>query len=209
MTFHVERAWAEYASLLRSSPHNLMSTRALSELETRHFVECDVLARQLPPDVRVVDVGSGGGLPGIAIAISRPDLRVTLVEATTKKAEFLRHTVAKLDLDAEVVNERVEEWDAGRSTFEIVTARALAPVRQLVTWCAPLLVADGAMALLKGRRWSGELEAATTTLRRSGLVIAAVPWQSGEESPQQPNIIWLRRFTRRVPRGTALLGREQ
>lgn len=164
-----------YADLVRSSPHNLMSPRGLVELETRHIPECLALARLLPAG-SLVDIGSGAGLPGIVVAIARPDIRVTVVEATAKKARFLGEVAERLGLDVTVVNARVEavaEQLAGGS--DTATARAVAPLDRLVRWAIPLLRPGGLLYAVKGRRWEEELEAARTAVERAGGEIVAVP----------------------------------
>ena len=81
-----------FAHLLRTSPHNLLSPRGLEELEARHFPESMAFAATLPDGPRVLDIGSGGGIPGIVVAIARPDLVVHLLEATGKKGRFLEES---------------------------------------------------------------------------------------------------------------------
>lgn len=90
-------AWL--ARAIRASPHNLVSPRAKAELETRHIPECLALAEFLPPGpASLVDIGSGAGLPGVLVALRRPDLTVTLIEATSKKARFLQRAGLALSL---------------------------------------------------------------------------------------------------------------
>ena len=158
---------------IRSSPHNLVSPRAAEELESRHVPECLALARMLPDGPgRLVDVGSGGGLPGIVIAIARPDLRVTLLESTRKKAEFLRATARSLGLDVEVVNERAETLSGD---FDLATARAVAPLDRLIPWVMPLLRSGGSLFAIKGERWREELEDAEEHLEGGTAHLVATP----------------------------------
>ncbi|MBW3561671.1 MAG: 16S rRNA (guanine(527)-N(7))-methyltransferase RsmG [Actinobacteria bacterium] len=158
---------------IRASPHNLVSPRAAAELESRHVPECLALARMLPDGAgRLVDVGSGGGLPGIVIAIARPDLRVTLVESTRKKADFLRATTRALELDVEVVNERAETLSGD---FDLATARAVAPLGRLIPWVVPLLRPGGRLFAVKGERWREELEEAREHLERGTAHLVATP----------------------------------
>jgi 16S rRNA (guanine527-N7)-methyltransferase len=103
----------------------------------------------------LVDVGSGGGLPGIPIKIVEPGMRTTLVEATAKKARFLGRAVGRLSLGGvEVTNARVEEiarTEAHRGTYDVATARALARLSVVAEYCVPLLKVGGAMISMKGR----------------------------------------------------------
>lgn len=174
-------ALASYAEMLRSTPHNLMSPRGLGELEERHFPECTSLAMSLPRvsggTQRLLDVGSGGGLPGVIIALIRPDLEVHLLEATSKKVAFLRDCAASLGLRLLVHHGRAEEL--GRTplggTFDLVTARAVAPMERLLGWTMPFLRPGGLLYAVKGDRWAEELEAASAALFRSGASIVATP----------------------------------
>lgn len=186
-----ERLW-RYIELVRESPHNLLSPRGLEELPTRHVPECLALARRLPAGpARLLDVGSGGGLPGIVVAIARPDLRVALLEATTKKADFLRAAAVELGLDIEVLNARAEDLVgslAGR--YDLVTARAVAPLPRLLDWTMPFLRPGGRLYAVKGERWPAELEEATPRLAELGAEVVAVPRDlAGEDDPWHPRVV--------------------
>jgi len=104
---------------------NLTSIREASEIVRRHFVECAFVAQHLPTDSEsLLDYGSGAGLPGIPIAICRPEIRVTLAEAHGKKASFLREAVRAVGTDSEVYDGRVENIPTARQ-FHAVSLRAV------------------------------------------------------------------------------------
>ncbi|MGA8107870.1 MAG: 16S rRNA (guanine(527)-N(7))-methyltransferase RsmG [Acidobacteriaceae bacterium] len=104
---------------------NLTAVRRPEEIVRRHFAESLFAARQIPPGVKtLLDYGSGAGLPGIPIAVARPELTVTLAESQNKKAAFLREAVRTLELKAEVWAGRVEQMPAAR-VFDAVTLRAV------------------------------------------------------------------------------------
>ncbi len=185
---HIDQALATYAELLRAAPHNLLSPRALHELEERHFPECRSLAACLPQQPgrrqQLLDVGSGGGLPGLIIALERPDLEVHLLEATGKKVAFLRETAGSLGLELEVHHGRAEALAGSglRGRFDLVTARAVAPLERLLPWTMPFLRPRGLLYAVKGDRWIEEVEAASAALRRTGGSIVATPDQAAPES---------------------------
>ena len=122
----------------------------------------------VPESGRLADLGSGGGLPGIPIAVLRPSLRVALVEATRKKAAFLDIVTRELGLaNVEVLSVRAEDLGrdpANRARYDAVTARALAPVRVLVEYALPLLRLGGVAVLPKGRGAVDEVRAAARAL---------------------------------------------
>ena len=186
-----------FAMLLRESPHNLLSPRALEELESRHFPESLHFARSLPPGPRLLDIGSGGGLPGIVIAIARPDLAVELLDATRKKADFLRTATAELGLDVVVHHGRAEDLVATglRGAFDLVTARAVAPLERLVPWAAPFLARGGTLHAIKGDRWAEELAAAHQAVAASGLEVVRSPELTAGRSRRtlEPTVVVLRR----------------
>jgi 16S rRNA (guanine527-N7)-methyltransferase len=185
LTDEQESRLARFAVLVRQSPHNLVSRRAREELETRHVPEAVTLARLLPATPhRLLDVGSGGGFPGLVIAIVRPDLEVGLLEATAKKAAFLETAAGELGVDVTVHHGRAEDLARGplRERFDTVTARAVAPLVELVPLTLPFLARDGVLYAVKGERWAQELHAAGDVLRRSGGAVLATP----DDLPQAP-----------------------
>ena len=172
---------ASFAAAVRDSPHNLLSDRAMSELEERHIAESAAFASTLPHDAEVLDLGTGGGFPGMVIAITRPDLKVTLLDATAKKIAFLQEFAATAGIHVETMHGRAEELHQaiGRS-FDVVTARAVAPLDRLVGWALPFLRPGGALHAIKGARWADELQAALPVIRRAGARVVGVP---GRGSP--------------------------
>ncbi|HYM96333.1 MAG TPA: 16S rRNA (guanine(527)-N(7))-methyltransferase RsmG [Candidatus Sulfotelmatobacter sp.] len=129
-----------------------------------------VLLEHLGPAARVVDVGSGGGLPGLPLKISRPDLNLTLVEADQGKAAFLVQACARLGLkDVKVLAARAEDVGrdpAYREAFDVAVARALAPMRVLAELCLPLVRVGG--RLLAQKTESEDVEAATSAIEMLG-----------------------------------------
>jgi 16S rRNA (guanine527-N7)-methyltransferase len=126
-----------------------MGPREVPRLWERHVLNSAVLGEWVPEGLSVADIGSGAGLPGLVLALARPDLRVTLVEPLLRRATFLQEVVADLGLDVEVVRARAEELHGSRA-FDVVTSRAVAPLDRLAGWCMPLVGRDGAMVALKG-----------------------------------------------------------
>ena len=126
----------------------------------------------LPPGPhRLVDVGSGGGVPGIPLAIARPDVTVLLVESTKKKAAFLQAAVMELDLkNVSVSSLRAEDVGRGktRESFDVATARAVGAMVFLVEWCLPLVKKGGRLLAMKGERITEELPAAEKAVRMLG-----------------------------------------
>jgi len=187
---------ARFAALVRGSPHNLLSPQALSELETRHIPESLAFASSLPDSGRLLDIGSGGGLPGLVLAIVRPALEVHLLDATGKKAAFLREVVEELQLSVTVHHGRAEDLGVGdlARSFAAVTARAVARLEKLAAWSAPFLAPGGALYAIKGARWREELEEATGALTRLGLRVVSLPQEhEGAERGHAPRVVVLGR----------------
>ena len=137
----------------------------------RHILNSVALDQLIPASASLVDgVGSGAGLPGVPLAILRPDLTVTLLEPLLRRSTFLDETVEDLGLGGRVADRvirgRAEEH---RETYQVVTARAVAPLPRLVPWCAPLREPDGQILALKGESVADEIRAASTELRASRL----------------------------------------
>jgi 16S rRNA (guanine527-N7)-methyltransferase len=168
--FHDQLPLAQrYAGWLAGAgiERGLLGPREVPRLWDRHLLNCAALAELMPHGARVADVGSGAGLPGLVLAIARPDLHVTLVEPLLRRTSFLEEVVADLGLSArvEVVRARAEELH-GHRRFDVVTSRAVANLGTLLAWCLPLVETDGVVVALKGRRAQEEIDEAAKALRR-------------------------------------------
>lgn len=141
-------------------------------------VVVDPLAGVVPLGSRVADVGSGAGLPGLAWAITRPDLRVTLVEPLLRRSLFLVETVKALGLDSrvDVVRARAEDvrHESAWTPADIATARAVAPLRRLLDWTVPLLRSSGTLIALKGQSAADEVAEARAEIARHRLASCEV-----------------------------------
>lgn len=147
----------------------LIGPREVDRLWERHLLNCAVLSDVVPDGVRVADVGSGAGLPGLVLALIRPDVSVTLIEPMLRRTIWLTEATEALGLsNVEVVRGRAESVPRRRS-FDLVTARAVAALDQLITWCWPLVTPGGSMVALKGSRAHEEVEAALPLLHRRRL----------------------------------------
>ena len=145
----------------------LIGPREVERLWERHVLNSAVVGEWIEDGRTVADVGSGAGLPGIPLALARPDLKVTLVEPLLRRATFLQEVVDDLRLDVEVVRARAEELHGERS-FDVVTSRAVAPLDRLASWCMPLVARAGAMVALKGSSVEEEIAEHQSTLSRHG-----------------------------------------
>ena len=158
-----------YAEMLAGPgvERGLIGPREVERLWERHLLNSAAVAAAIPDGAGVLDVGSGAGLPGIPLALARPDLRVSLVEPLLRRATFLTEVRHALGLDrVEVVRSRAE--DLPRGATDVVVARAVAPLPRLLGWTLPLLRPGGRLVAMKGRSAKDELEAAAGTLTKLG-----------------------------------------
>jgi 16S rRNA (guanine527-N7)-methyltransferase len=167
-----------YAELLAETGvrRGLIGPREVPRLWERHLLNCAVLSEVVPSGVTVCDVGSGAGLPGIPLALVRPDLRITLLEPLLRRTTFLSEVVELLGLEdqVEVVRGRAEEVLNTLPPVHVVTARAVAPLDRLAGWGVPLLRPYGEMLALKGDSAEEELKAARGALAKLGVVRTSV-----------------------------------
>lgn len=176
LTPEQETAFDVYARELAAwNAHtNLTAITAPDEVRVRHFLDSlTVLAAvPLPPGAHVIDVGTGAGFPGLPLAIVRPDLRVTLIEATGKKLAFCQHVAEQLGLtNLDFVHARAEEgghMPALRERGDLVAARAVARLPALLEYLLPLARVGGLAAAMKGRTAAEEAADSSRALRLLG-----------------------------------------
>ncbi|MEO7421321.1 MAG: 16S rRNA (guanine(527)-N(7))-methyltransferase RsmG [Ornithinibacter sp.] len=154
--------------------HGLIGPREVPRLWERHLLNCAVIQDAFPHDARLLDVGSGAGLPGLVLAVARPDLDIHLVEPMLRRTHWLSATVSDLELTRVTVHRGRAEDLAGSLSAPWVTARAVARLDKLARWCVPLLEPGGTLVAMKGRSAAAELEEDRPALERLGLERAAV-----------------------------------
>lgn len=181
--FGLARRFAELLAI-DGVTRGLLGPREAARLWERHLLNCAVVTDLVPIGARVVDVGSGAGLPGLVFAIRRPDLRLDLVEPLQRRVTFLDEAVHILQLgDAvRVIRGRAEDLSilAQVGGAQWVTARAVAPLDRLVRWCLPLLQPDGRLLALKGSSAAAEVrEHQTVTASLGGRDVAVVNCGAG------------------------------
>lgn len=159
--------------------HGLIGPREVPRLWDRHLLNCAVVADAFPEGARLIDVGSGAGLPGVVLAVTRPDLEVHLVEPMLRRTTWLEGVVADLDLASVTVHRGRAEEFADSLAAPFVTARAVARLDKLARWCVPLLEEGGTLVAMKGRSARQELDEDRRALERLGLTRAEVVEHGG------------------------------
>ncbi|WP_201931836.1 16S rRNA (guanine(527)-N(7))-methyltransferase RsmG [Nocardioides donggukensis] len=186
----------QYAALLADAGvvRGLIGPREVPRLWERHLLNCAVAGELMPEGSTVCDLGSGAGLPGLVLALHRPDLRITLVEPLLRRTTFLEEAVAALGLDTVSVHRGRAESLHGRETYDVVTSRAVAPLERLLGWSMPLVAPGGAMVAMKGSSAAQELADSAEALAR---------WGAGEATVHEAGVGLLDRTTMlvRVARG--------
>lgn len=174
-----ERVFGDRLPLARRYAEHLVTTgvergligpREAPRIWDRHVLNCAVVAELVPDGARLVDVGSGAGLPGIPLALARPDLQVALVEPLARRVDWLVEVVADLGLDVRVDRGRVEETAVRRrwEGADVVTARAVAPLHRLAGWALPLLRTGGRLLAVKGASAPEEIARDAAAVRKLG-----------------------------------------
>jgi len=164
---HLARAFTS-ALAQHGEERGLIGPLEPPRLWSRHILNCAVIGEALRPG-RVGDVGSGAGLPGVVLAIVRPDVEFVLIEPMERRVTWLNEQVAELGLtNVEVLRARAEDVRSGLA-LDQVTARAVSAFRKLIPLTAPLLDDGGELVLMKGSGAEGEIDTAGKEIRRFGL----------------------------------------
>ena len=164
-------AAVRFAELLAAAgiERGLIGPREVERLWERHLLNSAVVGERVPDGARVVDLGSGAGLPGVPLILARPDLDVTLLEPMARRVAWLEEVVDALGLSATVLRGRAEEPSIKRlAGADVVTARAVAPLDRLWGWSAPLLRQGGRLVALKGESAADEIERDGAAVGRAG-----------------------------------------
>jgi 16S rRNA (guanine527-N7)-methyltransferase len=161
---------SRYVDILTSTAveWGLIGPREADRVWDRHILNCAALSGLIADRSSVADVGSGAGLPGIPLAVLRPDLRVTLIEPLLRRSTFLTETIEKLAIGdrVQVVRARAEDH---HQSYDVVVARAVAPLDRLIGWCNPLRASDGIILALKGQSAADELTTTKQQLQAAHL----------------------------------------
>jgi 16S rRNA (guanine527-N7)-methyltransferase len=199
----------QYAELLASAgvERGLLGPREVGRVWNRHLLNSAAVGELLDPGDRVVDIGSGAGLPGIPLAIARPDIQVVLLEPLLRRSEFLDEVVATLGLAVEVVRGRAEEpWVRERyGGRDAAVSRAVAALDKLTKWSMPLLRPDGRMVAIKGERAPDEVQAHRRVMAASGAVDVRVV-TCGANYLRPPATVVLARRAKQSRHGSARMG---
>jgi 16S rRNA (guanine527-N7)-methyltransferase len=161
-----------FAELLAAGgiERGLIGPREVDRLWDRHLLNSAVVGERIPDGARVIDVGSGAGLPGVPLCLARPDLGVTLLEPMARRVAWLEEVVDELRLSVTVVRGRAEEPSIKQrlAGADVVIARAVAPLDRLWGWTAPLLRQGGRLVALKGETAEAEIARDGAAVRRAG-----------------------------------------
>jgi 16S rRNA (guanine527-N7)-methyltransferase len=159
-----------YAELLATAgvQRGLIGPREVSRLWERHLLNCAVLGELLDDATGLIDVGTGAGLPGMVLAVTHPELPITLIEPLARRVVFLEEAAAALGLaNVRISRARAEEL-TGTVSAPVVTARAVAPLDRLARWTMPLVASSGRLLAVKGRSADEELATYAPAVRRLG-----------------------------------------
>jgi len=163
-----------YAEVLASAgvERGLLGPREVDRLWDRHLLNSAAVSELLNPGERIVDIGSGAGLPGLPLAIARPDLEIVLLEPLLRRSDFLREVVAELGLPVDVVRGRAEEPCVREQIGEkdAAVSRAVAALDKLTKWSMPLLRTDGRMVAIKGEQAPDEVRQHRRVMEATGAV---------------------------------------
>lgn len=181
-----------YESLATTgSIRGFMGPREIPRLWERHILNCAVVGQVMPRGATIADIGSGAGLPGIPLALARPDVEITLIEPLLKRSTYLQEIVAELGLpNVRVIRGRAEEKAVRAEVghVDVVTSRAVAPLGKLARWSLPLVKVGGKMIAMKGASIDQELQRDRGEIHKAGGGLATIE-QVGRGLLDQPTTI--------------------
>ena len=170
---------------------NLTAITDPDEVYEKHFLDCAQIAPLIRQGATLADVGSGAGFPGVPLAILRDDLKVSLIEPTAKRCAFLGELISELKLDqVYVINDRAENLPCARETYDVVTARAVAPLSVLLELCVPLVKEGGLMIAMKGAKGLEELQEAQNAMKVLHLSLVEAQNITLPSAGQRVNLIF-------------------
>ena len=184
----------KYAKLLIewNSFMNLTAIDKYEDIIEKHFYDSIICASFCASDIRIADVGSGAGFPGLPLKIVRPDLSLVIVEPLNKRCKFLAKVVEELGLDNVIIeNKRSEDYvKEARESFDVVTARAVANLSMLSELCIPLVKKDGIFLAMKGMEGYNEEDKAMNALNKLGVKRIAVKEANLSDGSLRINLIY-------------------
>lgn len=190
----------------------LIGPREVDRIWDRHILNSAAVAELFEAGDQIADIGSGAGLPGIPLALARPDLRLTLIEPLLRRSEFLREVVDDLDLKITIVRGRAEDRSVRQQVGEMdaVVSRAVAPLDKLTKWCVPLLRQDGRLVAIKGGRAEEEVREHRRVMASLGAVDVRVMRCGGQYlDPPATAVVARRELTRPRMRQSPRVGRRK
>lgn len=192
----------QFTAILTDSgvSHGLIGPREVPRLWERHVLNCAVIHPAIAQGQMVIDVGSGAGLPGLALAIARPDLEIHCVEPMLRRTNWLSIAVAELGLTNVSVHRGRAEQFWGTLSAPVVTARAVARLGELAAWCLPLVLPGGCLLAIRGASVAEELEAQRPALRRLGAVDEVIETYGEGVVDPQTTVLRVIMGERRMPR---------
>ena len=170
----------------------LLGPREVPRLWERHVLNCAVVAELVPQGSFFADVGSGAGLPGIAVAVARPDVQVVLIEPLLRRVQWLELVISDLGLSQVQVRRARAEDLVGELVVPVVTARAVAPLDRLARWGLPLLSPGGQMLAIKGRTAATEIEQTREGVLRAGGVSSEIVMVGHAVLPEGVTVVRVR-----------------
>lgn len=176
---HLAERYVEHLAT-SGTERGLIGPREVPRLWSRHVLNCAVIENQIPEGRHVADVGSGAGLPGLCLAIARPDLELTLIEPLERRVIWLQEVVDDLGLDNVTVMRTRAELAVGMVNADVVTARAVSALSNLAGLTIPLLAGKGEVVAIKGRSAGEEVEKAAKVIRKLGGVQTSVVLVGGD-----------------------------